>query len=264
MGTIVTSLPPWALFLLVMLYGILAVKAGSWAKRLKERKYKDDKPASVSALLGALLGLLAFMLAFTFSITAARFSERKHLVVDQGKAIGTCYLRTDLLPDSQKLATKRLFNEYMDLLIGTTKTAISIEENVTKLEALQIRIWVLAASLKNENMDPQLRSLYIASVNEVLDIFGERKTVVLIFKIPSPIWEVLLLLFGFSLFTVGLENSSFKLVRNLNILIMTAAFGLIVTLISAMDASTRPGHFTVNQQPLIDVQQMIKEDLQRR
>src|SRR3954463_8890402 len=162
MGTIVTSLPPWALFLLVWLYGILAGKAGAWVKELKERKYKDDKPASVASLLGALLGLLAFMLGFTFSITAARFSERKHLVVDQGKAIGTCYLRTDLLPDPQKLATKRLFNEYMDLLVGTTNSAVSIQQNVTRLEALHLQIWNLAASLKNENMDPQLRSLYIA------------------------------------------------------------------------------------------------------
>src|SRR5215218_10607444 len=152
MGTIVTSLPPWALFFLVLLYGILAVKAGAWAKGLKERKFKDDKPASVGSMLGALLGLLAFMLGFTFSITAARFSERKHLVVDQGKAIGTCYLRTDLLPDSQKLATKRLFNEYVDLLIGTTNSAVSIEENVTRLEGLQIQIWNVAASLEKENM----------------------------------------------------------------------------------------------------------------
>ena len=112
-------------------------------------------------------------------------------------------------------------------------------------------------------MDPQLRLLYISSVNEVLDIFGERKTVVFIFKIPRPIWAVLLSLFFCSMFVVGLENSSFKLIRNLNIPIMAAAFALIVTLISAMDDSTRPGHFSVNQQPLLDVQKMIKEDLLR-
>src|SRR3954471_23297675 len=99
MGTIITALPPWLFFILVLVYGILAVKAGAWGKGLKERKYKDDKTASVGSLLGALLGLIAFMLGFTFSITADPSSERKHLVVDQEKAIGTCYLRTDLLPD---------------------------------------------------------------------------------------------------------------------------------------------------------------------
>ena len=110
-------------------------------------------------------------------------------------------------------------------------------------------------------MDPQLRSLYISSVNEVLDIFGERKTVVFIFKIPGPIWAVLLLLYTFSMFVAGLEISAFQYRKNLNVPIMTAAFALIVVLISAMDASTKPGHFSVSQQPLMDVQKMIKEEL---
>src|SRR5215217_5434025 len=262
MGIIVTTLPPWALFLMVLLFGLLAVKAGAWVKGIKERKYKDDKSATVGSLLGALLGLLAFMLGLTFSITASRFSERKHLVVDQAKAIGTCFLRTDLLPDKQKLETQRLFKEYIDLLIGTT--SLPSIENVSKLEFLQMQIWNQAASLKQESMDPQLRSLYISSVNDVVDIFGERKTVVFIFKIPGPIWAVLLLLFIFSMFVAGLEINSFTLRKNLNVPIMTAGFALIVVLISAMDASTKPGHFSVSQQPLADVQEMIKVELSQK
>lgn len=258
MGTIFTILPPWAFFFVVWLLGMLTVKAGAWVKAKKERKH--EKPAPVGSLLGALLGLLAFMLGFTFSITANRFSERKNLVVNQGKAIGTSYLRTDLLPDSQKLASKRLFRHYIDLLVSVPKTE-DIKQNVAKLESVQTEIWNVASSLKDQNMDPQLRSLYIASVNETLDIFGERKTVVLIFKIPAAIWATLLLLFCFSLFVVGLESNSFKILRNLNIPIATAAFALIIALISAMDSSTKPGHFTVNQQPLIDVQEMIRQDV---
>ena len=123
-----------------------------------------------------------------------------------------------------------------------------------------MQLWNQAVSLKDEDMDPPLRSLYVSSVNEVVDIFGERKTVVLIYRIPESVWAVLLILFLFSMFVVGLENSSFKLRRNLNVPILTAAFALVVVLISAMDKSTKAGQFTLNQQPLIDVQQMIKND----
>jgi len=262
MASVVTSLPAWILFLLVFIAGVLAAEGGAWYMRSRERKDTSSKPAPVGSLMGALLGLLAFMLGLTFSITASRFSERKHLVVDQAKAIGTCYLRTDLLPDKQKLETQRLFKEYINLLIGTT--SLPSIENVSKLEFLQMQIWNQAASLKQESMDPQLRSLYISSVNDVVDIFGERKTVVFIFKIPGPIWAVLLLLFIFSMFVAGLEINSFKLRRNLNVPIMTAGFALIVVLISAMDASTKPGHFSVSQQPLTDVQEMIKAELSQQ
>src|SRR5688500_9650125 len=135
MLSLVTTLPSWALFLLVWLLGILAIKAGAWVKGFNERKLKDDKPAPAGSLLAPLLGLLAFMLGFTFSITASRFSERKHLVVAQGKEIGTCYLRTDLLPDSQKAASKRLFARYVDLLVDAPKT-VRIDQTIATLEAM--------------------------------------------------------------------------------------------------------------------------------
>jgi hypothetical protein len=260
MASLITSLPSWVLFLLIFSAGILAAEGGALLKRRKEEKATKGELAPLNSLIGALLGLLAFMLGLTFSISASRFSERKQLLVDHANAIGTSYLRTNLLPDSQQVASKRIFNDYTDLLIRTSQSP-NIEKNVSRLEALQLQLWNIAASLKEANMDPQLRVLYIASVNELLDVSGERKTVVFIFKIPGPIWAVLLLLFIFSMFVAGLEFSSFQVRRNLNVIITTAAFSMIVVLISAMDASYKPGQFTVNQQPLIDVQQMIKNDL---
>ncbi len=43
----------------------------------------------------ALLGLLV---AFTFSGAASRFEDRRHLISEEANAIGTAYLRLDLLP----------------------------------------------------------------------------------------------------------------------------------------------------------------------
>ena len=203
------------------------------------------------------------MLGFTFSVAISRFSDRKHLVIDQAKAIGTSYLRTDLLPEKQKTVSKRIYHDYINGLV-TVSSSDNIENDITKLEELQMQLWNQASSLKDEQMDSPLRALYVSSVNEVLDIFGERKIVVLVFRIPDPVWAVLLTLFVCSMFVVGLENSSFKLRRNLNVPIMTAAFALVVVLICGMDRSTRKGQFTLNQQPLIDVQQMIKKDITQR
>ena len=108
-------------------------------------------------------------------------------------------------------------------------------------------------------MDPPLRSLYISSVNEMLDLFAERKTVVLTFRIPGAIWFVLLMLYLLNLFMVGSEVSHHKGRRRFNVPLMTAGFALIVMLIAAMDNATRQGQFTVNRQALIDVQKMIHE-----
>lgn len=257
-AALTTALPAWALFLLTFAVGIAASELGSWVTKRKETQDKE-KASPVGTLVGALLGLLAFMLGFTFSITSSRFSERKHLVTEQANAIGTCYLRTSFLPEKQKWETRKLLKEYVDLLITASK-ASDIKKNILRMEALQTQIWHQAASLQQENMDSPLRSLYVASVNQVIDIFGERKAVALVFKIPGLIWLALLLLYLLSMFVVGAEMGSNKSRRTINLPIMAAAFAMIVVLIAEMDSSKSTTQFKASHQPLIDVQHMIESE----
>ena len=51
--------------------------------------------AGIGAVEGAVFGLL---IAFTFSGAGTRFDTRRQLVVEETNAIGTAYLRLDLLP----------------------------------------------------------------------------------------------------------------------------------------------------------------------
>lgn len=46
---------------------------------------------------GAVFGLLGLLIAFTFSGAAERFEQRRHLTTEEANAIGTAYLRLDLL-----------------------------------------------------------------------------------------------------------------------------------------------------------------------
>ena len=254
-----TELPAWLLFVITFGIGLLSAELGAWVTRKKEKKTNDaDKTAPVGSLVGATLGLLAFMLGFTFSFTATRYNERKHLLVNEARAIGTAYLRTDLIPVKQQLETKKLMAEYVNDLVGAA-TAENRDERIAKIESNGMAIWKHAASLKDETMDAPIRSLYISAVNEMLDMFAERKTVVLSFRIPGAIWIVLLLLYVLNLFLVGSEVSANRGRRFFNVPIMTAGFALIVVLIASMDAATKQGQFTVNRQALIDIQKMIHQ-----
>ena len=47
---------------------------------------------------GVIFGLLSLLIAFTFSGAASRFERRRDLIVQEANAIGTAYLRIDLLP----------------------------------------------------------------------------------------------------------------------------------------------------------------------
>jgi hypothetical protein len=259
MSSPISSLPSWILFPVTFILGILAAEAGA---RLTPRKQKDritEKEGSAGALIGAILGLLAFMLGFTFSITASRFAERKSLVSQQAIALGTCYHRTSLIPEKQSAETRRLLGMYTGLLIESP-TLPDMERNTSTLEALYEQIWKQASSLKQEQMDPELRALYVTSVNNVFDIYISRKTVVVVYRIPTALWAALLLLYILAMFVVGSGYHSPKNHRSINLFIMAAAFAMIVVLIAEMDNPTKMSRFTVNQQPLKDILKMMKED----
>ncbi|MFL5811326.1 MAG: hypothetical protein ACJ749_17520 [Flavisolibacter sp.] len=255
----VSSLPTWLIFVLTFIIGILVAEAGSRLTPEKKPKGTGEKEESAISLVGAMLGLLAFILGFTFSITSSRFSERKTIIVRQAQLISTCYLRAGYLPEVQKTETRKLLANYTTLLLETP-AAVDADMNVAKMEAIQMKVWQLAVSLTGENMDAELRSLYVGSVNDVLEIFSKRKTIVLVFRVPSAIWVSLLLLYVLSMFVVGLEIKSRKSRRKINILVMAAAFAMIVSLIVEMDLATKGSRFAISQKPLMDVQKMIKED----
>ena len=254
-------MPPWALFLLTTIIGVLAAEVGiQLAQKRRQKESKKGEVASAGSLVGALLGLLAFMLAFTFSITASRFSDRKVLVVEQAKAIGTCYLRTSFLPERQKQESRKLLREYTDRLVQM-KSYSDLEKDIARMEAIHILIWNQTASLAQEKMDSELRALYVTSVNEVIDIFGERKTVTLVFRIPAALWTALFLLYLLSMFVVGYEIGSYGRRIKLDTPIMAAAFALVVILIADMDSIKGARRFRISWQPLIETRQSMNDSI---
>ena len=54
------------------------------------------------AVEGAVFGVMGLLLAFTFSGAASRFDGRRQLIVQETNAIGTAYLRVDLLAASRQ------------------------------------------------------------------------------------------------------------------------------------------------------------------
>jgi hypothetical protein len=63
---------------------------------------------------GAIFALMGLLIAFTFSGAASRFDTRRQLVVEEANAIGTAYLRLDLLPASAREALRKSFRDYLE------------------------------------------------------------------------------------------------------------------------------------------------------
>ena len=74
---------------------------------------------STESLETAVFALLGLLIAFTFSGALTRFDVRRAQVVDEANAIGTAYLRLDLLPASVQPPLREVFRAYVDARIDT-------------------------------------------------------------------------------------------------------------------------------------------------
>ena len=258
-ATFFTSVPSWALFGLIVIIGMLFTEIGSWLGRRKFASGVKEPDAPIGTAVSAVLGLLAFMLGFTFSITAARFSDRKSLVISQANAVQTSYLRASLLPEKQKTTVRKLYREYTDLLVNMQDME-KPELSLPRMDEIHVLLWQQTASLPQEDIDSELRSLFTASVNEVIDLAGERNTVGLVFRIPNALWSALLLLTAMSMFAFGYQTGIHGTRRIFSAPILPIAFGLVIVLIADMD-STNFRRFKVSQEPLENVQKMMKKNV---
>jgi hypothetical protein len=117
--------------------------------------------------------LLALIIGFTFSMAINRHDQREIFEEGEANAIGTEFLRADLLPPKAAAATKDLLLQYVDqrILFYSKQPSEKIEEIRSKTDQLQTALW-------NEIL-PTVRTQHTASIalvasgmNDVLNSQG--------------------------------------------------------------------------------------------
>ena len=166
------------------------------------------------------------ILAFSFSGALARFDARRHLVVAEANAIGTAFLRIDLLPTDAQAPMRDLFRRYLDSRIEAYRKLPDIEAvkaELARSEKLQSEIWSLAVSSSQKSAIPQAMMVLLPALNAMIDITTTR-TEAAILHSPPIIWVMLgTLTFACALFA-GYDMAGRK---HLNLL-HSAAFAVVL------------------------------------
>lgn len=166
------------LFAAVLFVGILLLLA--LGRRIGARNLEREGELSqkgLGALEGAIFALLGLVLAFTFSGALARFDERRQLVVAEANAIGTAWLRIDLLPEATREPLRDLFRSYLDSRIQTYRKVpdmTAVETELARSAELQQEIWKLAVSAPPEGGSPSGQMLLLPALNAMIDITTTR------------------------------------------------------------------------------------------
>jgi hypothetical protein len=131
--------------------------------------------AGLGAVEGAVFGLMGLMIAFSFHGASSRYDTRRHLIVQEANAIGTAYLRLDVLPAGAQPKLKDLLRRYLDARLEIYRKLPDVEAARQALEhsiALQGEIWASAVEALREA--PQAAVLVLPALNAMFDIATER------------------------------------------------------------------------------------------
>jgi len=151
---------------------------------------------------GAIFGLMGLMIAFTFSGAAGRFDTRRQLIGQEANAIGTAYLRLDLLPAASQPQLRDDFREYLDARLSYYKNlswnAAASTARQADATALQRKIWTDAVGACREAPSPTTM-LVLQSLNEMIDITTTRTVALQTHPPPVIHWGLLVLVLASAL-----------------------------------------------------------------
>jgi hypothetical protein len=194
----------------LLLAGMVACLEGGY--RLGRRNLAAGRYKNLGAIETAVFGLLGLLLGFAFAGATSRFDARRELVVREANAIGTAYLRVDLLPQTDQPELRRLFRAYVDARVSiydNVDNPTAVASLVNTVNELQQKIWMHAVQAIGRDSAPHAPLLVLPALNEMIDITTSR-TVMANTHMPSLILVLLMsvsmlsaLLAGFGMAETG-------------------------------------------------------------
>ncbi len=149
----------------------LAARLGDFFRR--RRKLQEVEREDFGIVLTASLTLLGLIIGFSFSMAVSRYDQRKNYEEAEANAIGTEYLRADLLPAADAARVHELLAKYIDqrVVFYTSREERELERTRATLARLQSELWSTVRAASAAQPTPVL-ALAVSGMNDVLNSEG--------------------------------------------------------------------------------------------
>jgi hypothetical protein len=245
---------PVAIFFLSFLFLWLAAWVGkSLAERLNAQ-FDDETRTDFGVIQAASLTLLGLIIGFSFSMATGRYDLRKSYEEAEANAIGTEYVRADLLPPDEAARVRALLREYTAERIRfyTSRSSDNIDQIRADVGKLQDRLWTAVAQTADAQPTP-LRALAVAGMNDVLNSEGYTQAAWWN-RIPVAAW---CLMFGIALLCNVLVGYGTRRLNMRLFMVLPLVVSIAFFLIADID-SPRGGVIRVQPQNLERLQGQLK------
>jgi hypothetical protein len=215
---------------------------------------EEGEQRDFDIVIPATLTLLGLIIGFSFSVVTGRYDQRKNYEEAEANAIGTEYLRADLLPTPDAAKVRQLLKKYLDerVLFYTTSDEAGLAKVNRDTAELENELWSAVRAVPGAQPTAVV-ALAVAGMNDVLNSQGYTQAAWW-YRLPTAAWGLMIVI---ALFSNGLLGyGSYR--RGIAVFqVLPLVVSISFLLIADID-SPRRGFILVNPQNLISLSQSLQ------
>jgi hypothetical protein len=245
---------PFLIFFASLVLLALSVRIGTL---LRNRKVIEEEPREdLGLILAATLTLLGLIIGFSFSMATTRYDQRKNYEEAEANAIGTEYVRSDLLPDPDAAKVRALLRNYLAqrILFYQNHDEHELQKINDYTAQLQAEMWSTVRVPAAAHPTPVL-ALAVSGMNDVLNSQGYTQAAWWN-RIPDAAWALMLAIAICSNVLLGYVAHRAKTAVH-RFLVLPLVLAISFLLIADID-SPRRGIIRVRPQNLISLVQTLR------
>ena len=238
------------LFCFVVLW--VAARLGD---RVGSHRLAPKELEEFNLVLGATLTLLGLIVGFAFSMAVGRYDLRKNYEEEEANAIGTEYVRVDLLSGADTEKLHSLLKQYLAdrIVFFQTRDKDELDRSNREVATLQNQMWSIVANAAKAQPTP-VNTLVVSGMNDVLNRQGYTQAAWWN-RIPVAAWSFMFVIAICCNFLQGYSSGEGRARRPLLVLPIILAIAFL--LLADLD-SPRGGVIRVRPQNLIALQDSLR------
>ncbi len=242
-------------FFVLLVFLVLMVEAGFWARRASTDRSPEVQPA-LDAARDGLGVLLALLLGFSLPMALPHYEQRIQLVPDEADAINTVAQRAELLPEPARTKILNLLPQYVNARLAFAEAGWDeqlTQKSIEQAEALQAQMWQETVAVARQYPTP-ITATVVQALGTLSNMIEQRRAAEEK-HIPAAIWAVFLLIASLASFVVGYAMQH-RIWLSMIVLPLMAA--IVLSLTAELDHSQH-GLVTTTQNSMVREQQELRQ-----
>jgi hypothetical protein len=195
------------------------------------------------------------MIGFSFSMAVNRYDQRKNYEEEEANAVGTEFVRAELLPGSDAAKVQSLLRRYLDqrILFYRTRDEGQLGAIDARTTELETELWTSIKGVAAVQPTP-IVALVVSGMNDVLNTQGYTQAAWWN-RIPRSAWGLMIVIATACNLLVGYGTRSFS-AKSVLLIVQPLVVAISLALIADID-SPRGGVIRVAPQNLISLAQSL-------